>query len=75
MSFYRYIHPSIYRIYITKYFYRDENGGIPGVHVTEILGASQSYVNQALAAGALAYTEEPKSGTISEVMTFSISIN
>ncbi|XP_020723534.1 citrate synthase, mitochondrial isoform X1 [Bombus terrestris] len=48
----------------------DENGGIPGVHVTEILGASQSYVNQALAAGALAYTEEPKSGTISEYMEF-----
>ncbi|KAK1118873.1 hypothetical protein K0M31_014644 [Melipona bicolor] len=48
----------------------DENGGIPGVHITEILGASQSYVNQALAAGALAYVDEPKNGTVSEYMEF-----
>ncbi|XP_061935632.1 probable citrate synthase 2, mitochondrial [Apis cerana] len=48
----------------------DENGGVPSVHITEILGASQLYINQALAAGALAYTDEPKSGTMSEYMEF-----
>ena len=56
-----------FHIEFMKYFYRDENGGIPGIHITEILGASQSYVNQALAAGALAYVDEPKNGTVSEV--------
>ncbi|XP_076766914.1 citrate synthase, mitochondrial [Xylocopa sonorina] len=45
----------------------DEDGGIPGVHVTEIIGASQLCINQALAAGALAYTDEPKTGTMSQV--------
>lgn len=46
---------------------RDEDGGVPAVHVTEILGASQLDINQALAAGVLAYTNEPKSGTMSQV--------
>lgn len=55
------------KIYIIRYCYRDENGGVPSVHITEILGASQLYINQALAAGALAYNDEPKSGTMSEV--------
>ncbi|XP_017766296.1 PREDICTED: probable citrate synthase 1, mitochondrial [Eufriesea mexicana] len=52
----------------------DENGGIPGVHVTEILGSSQLCINQALAAGALAYADEPKSGTVSQYMEFQSKI-
>ncbi|XP_034183891.2 putative citrate synthase, mitochondrial isoform X1 [Osmia lignaria lignaria] len=48
----------------------DEDGGIPAVHVTEILGASQLDINQALAAGVLAYNNEPKSGTLSQYMEF-----
>ncbi|CAK9810720.1 Probable citrate synthase, mitochondrial [Anthophora quadrimaculata] len=48
----------------------DEDGGIPGIHVTEILGASQLNINQALAAGVLAYVDEPKSGTMSQYMEF-----
>ncbi|XP_017793182.1 PREDICTED: citrate synthase, mitochondrial-like [Habropoda laboriosa] len=48
----------------------DEDGGIPGIHVTEILGASQLDINQAIAAGVLAYANEPKSGTMSQCMEF-----
>ena len=48
----------------------DEDGGIPAVHVTEILGASQLDINQALAAGVLAYNNEPKSGTLSQYVEF-----
>ncbi|CAL7944441.1 unnamed protein product [Xylocopa violacea] len=52
----------------------DEDGGIPGVHVTQILGASQLCINQALAAGALAYADEPKTGTMSQYAEFQTKI-
>ncbi|XP_026674721.1 citrate synthase, mitochondrial-like [Ceratina calcarata] len=48
----------------------DDNGGLPSIHVTEILGASQLCINQTLAAGALAHSNEPESGTLSQYMEF-----
>ncbi|KAG7196733.1 hypothetical protein KM043_013993 [Ampulex compressa] len=48
----------------------DEHGGIPGAHVTEIVGASRFDINQALAAGGLAYAAEPKTGTLQQCMEF-----
>ncbi|XP_043264972.1 probable citrate synthase 2, mitochondrial [Colletes gigas] len=60
------------RLYVT--LNADEDGGIPAVHVTEILGASQLDVNQALAAGVLAYADEPKSGTLAQYMEFQTKI-
>ncbi|XP_076243547.1 putative citrate synthase 2, mitochondrial [Calliopsis andreniformis] len=56
------------RLYVT--LNADEDGGVPAVHVTEILGASGLDVNKALAAGVLAYANEPGSGTMSEYMAF-----
>ncbi|XP_076398393.1 citrate synthase, mitochondrial isoform X2 [Megachile rotundata] len=60
------------RLFIT--LNADENGGVPAIHISEILGASQSNINQALAAGVLAYTDEPKSGTMSQYMEFQTKI-
>ncbi|XP_076671726.1 citrate synthase, mitochondrial-like isoform X4 [Andrena cerasifolii] len=60
------------RLYVT--LNADEDGGVPAVHVTEILGASQLDINQALAAGVLAYSNEPKSGTMSQYMEFQTEV-
>ncbi|XP_078052101.1 putative citrate synthase 2, mitochondrial [Augochlora pura] len=60
------------RLYVT--LNADEDGGIPAIHVTEILNACQLDVNQALAAGILAYNDEPKSGTMSQYMEFQSKI-
>ncbi|XP_054004079.1 probable citrate synthase 2, mitochondrial [Hylaeus anthracinus] len=60
------------RLYVT--LNADEDGGVPAVHVTEILGASQLDVNQALAAGVLAYAVEPNSGTLAQYMEFQTKI-
>ncbi|XP_076288165.1 putative citrate synthase 2, mitochondrial [Lasioglossum baleicum] len=60
------------RLYVT--LNADEDGGFPAIHVTEILGACQLDINQALAAGVLAYNDEPKSGTMSQYMEFQSKI-
>ncbi|KZC10622.1 putative citrate synthase 1, mitochondrial, partial [Dufourea novaeangliae] len=60
------------RLYVT--LNADEDGGSPAVHVTEILGATQLAVNHALAAGVLAYADEPRSGTMAQYMEFQSKI-
>ncbi|XP_076227656.1 putative citrate synthase 2, mitochondrial [Nomia melanderi] len=60
------------RLYVT--LNADDDGGIPAIHITEILGATQIDVNQALSAGILAYTDEPRSGTMSQYMEFQSKI-
>ncbi|XP_076181851.1 putative citrate synthase 2, mitochondrial isoform X1 [Ptiloglossa arizonensis] len=60
------------RLYVTVN--ADEDGGVPAVHVTEILGASQLDINQALAAGVLAYADEPETGTMTQYMEFQTKI-
>ena len=47
--------------------FSDDDGGIPGAHVTQILGMSQPAVSQALAGGIPAYINEPSTGTMSQV--------
>lgn len=49
------------------YLYRDEDGGSPGAHVTQILGDATLDPSQALAAGALGYANEPESGSMLQV--------
>ncbi|XP_043267634.1 probable citrate synthase 2, mitochondrial [Venturia canescens] len=48
----------------------DEDGGIPSTHVTQILGASRLELSKTLAAGVLAYSNEPNTGTMSQYMDF-----
>ena len=50
-----------------KLNYRDDDGGVPGSHVTQILGTAQPTISQALAAGVPAFFNEPKTGTMSQV--------
>ena len=46
---------------------RDDEGGIPGTHVAQIMGSCQFDASRALAAGVLAYANEPTSGTLCQV--------
>ncbi|XP_014218977.1 citrate synthase, mitochondrial-like [Copidosoma floridanum] len=48
----------------------DDEGGIPGAHVAQIMGTSQYDASRALAAGVLAYANEPTSGTLCQYMDF-----
>ncbi|XP_015184456.1 PREDICTED: RING finger and transmembrane domain-containing protein 2 isoform X2 [Polistes dominula] len=48
----------------------DEDGGVPGVHITQISGASYLDISQALSSGVLIYENEPITGTMSQYMEF-----
>ncbi|XP_014601850.1 PREDICTED: probable citrate synthase 2, mitochondrial isoform X2 [Polistes canadensis] len=48
----------------------DEDGGVPGVHITQISGASYLDISQALSSGVLLYENEPITGTMSQYMEF-----
>ncbi|XP_046819503.1 probable citrate synthase, mitochondrial [Vespa crabro] len=48
----------------------DEDGGVPGVHITQISGASYLDISQALASGVLVYENEPITGTMFQYMEF-----
>ncbi|XP_058810865.1 citrate synthase, mitochondrial-like [Phymastichus coffea] len=48
----------------------DDDGGIPGAHVAQIMGSCQFDASRALAAGVLAYANEPITGTLSQYMDF-----
>lgn len=52
----------------------DDDGGIPGAHVAQIMGSSQSDASRALAAGVLAYANEPSSGTFRQYMDFLVQL-
>ncbi|XP_068990947.1 citrate synthase-like [Neodiprion pinetum] len=56
------------RLYITVN--ADEDGGSPGAHTTQILGDAILDPSQALAAGALAYGDEPRGGSMLQYMLF-----
>lgn len=45
----------------------DDDGGAPAAHVTHILGATDLHINEVLSSSVLAYVDEPKSGTMSQV--------
>lgn len=47
----------------------DDDGGIPGAHVAQIMGSCQNDASRALAAGVLAYSNEPTTGTLCQVGT------
>lgn len=46
---------------------RDDDGGVPGSHIAQIMGSSQFDASRALAAGVLAYANEPRTGTLHQV--------
>ncbi|XP_043494541.1 probable citrate synthase 2, mitochondrial, partial [Polistes fuscatus] len=48
----------------------DEDGGVPGVHITQISGASYLDISQALSSGVLLYENEPITGTMLQYMEF-----
>ncbi|XP_014483178.1 PREDICTED: probable citrate synthase 2, mitochondrial [Dinoponera quadriceps] len=50
------------RLYVT--LNADDDGGAPAAHVTQILGSTDLDINEVLASSALAYTDEPTSGTM-----------
>ncbi|XP_033217927.1 probable citrate synthase 2, mitochondrial isoform X2 [Belonocnema kinseyi] len=52
----------------------DDDGGIPGAHVTQILGTAQPAISQALAAGIPAYFNEPRTGTMSQYVHFQTKV-
>ncbi|XP_011498429.1 PREDICTED: citrate synthase, mitochondrial-like isoform X2 [Ceratosolen solmsi marchali] len=60
------------RLYITVN--ADDDGGIPGAHVAQIMGSCQFDASRALAAGVLAYANEPTSGTLYQYMNFLIQL-
>ncbi|KAG5317234.1 CISY1 synthase, partial [Pseudoatta argentina] len=48
----------------------DDDGGAPIAHVTQILGSTDLHINEVLASIVLAYIEEPKSGTMLEIVDY-----
>ncbi|XP_012253635.2 probable citrate synthase 2, mitochondrial [Athalia rosae] len=56
------------RLYITVN--ADEDSGSPGAHMTQILGYSTLDPSQALAAGVMAYADEPQGGSMLQCMDF-----
>ncbi|XP_014224589.1 citrate synthase, mitochondrial-like [Trichogramma pretiosum] len=52
----------------------DDDGGIPGAHVAQIMGSSQFDASRALAAAVLAYANEPTSGTLHQYMDFLVQL-
>ncbi|KAJ8676439.1 hypothetical protein QAD02_012226 [Eretmocerus hayati] len=52
----------------------DDDGGIPGAHVAQIMGSCQFDASRALAAGVLAYANEPTSGTLCQYMDFLVQL-
>jgi hypothetical protein len=54
-------------------FISDDDGGVPAAHITQILGSTDLNINETLASSVLAYTEEPKSGTMLQVNVKSFS--
>ncbi|EFN84182.1 Probable citrate synthase 1, mitochondrial, partial [Harpegnathos saltator] len=50
------------RLYVT--LNADDDGGTPAAHITHILGSTDLNINEVLASSALAYTDEPATGTM-----------
>lgn len=46
----------------------DDNGGIPSLHISQILGSSQHEFGKAIAGLILASANEPSSGTLVQVI-------